>query len=326
LVDIIELKHCPACQSAVLIPAFAHETKRHNSLARMGKDLPIGFDPVFVKAFDKIHWKICADCGLIFATTRPPGPGSGSWYLPLFKMSEERGYDTYPLPESYAASKAQSNKRLYEIITANELIAKGAHLLHVRCATGDLLKLAKENLEADVWGLDFFVACVTHANAMLGEPRVAQMLEPEPQNPFPQKKFDVIIANHMTTHAHDPVTLIGRFRDWLTDDGVLIVHNEPNHQETLKSFRAYPRGINFFHKQLFTEDTFMSSMKSWGFEPTRIKSTGDDARKFEKNMMFVCRKQGPQNSQKVDGNKSVRLLKSWERRRSISEFLRLVPA
>jgi SAM-dependent methyltransferase len=326
LVEVIELKNCPACKSATLHPAFASETHRHNSLARMEKNLPAGVDAAFVRAFDKIHWKICGHCGLIFAGSRPPGTGSSPWYLPLFKISEERGYDTYPLPQSYVESKAKSNKRLYDIIAGQGLVPKNARLLHVRCATGELLRLAKENVGADVWGLDFFAACVTHANAMLGETRVAQMLEPEPQNPFPQKKFDVIIANHMATHAHDPATLMGHFRDWLADDGVLIVHNEPDHAQTLKSFRAYPRGINFFHKQLFTEDTFVSSMKSWGFEPVRIHVAGNDARKFEKNMMFACRRRDTHDGAKVDANKSVRLLKSWEWRRRIAELLRLVPA
>lgn len=308
------------------MPAFAKETRRHNSLNRLGRDLPPGIDPAFLKAFDKVHWSICKDCGLIFAGLRPPGAGSSAWYLPLFKHSEERGYDAFPLPGAYVASKAKSNGRLYDIIAARGLIRQGASLLHVRCATGELLRLAKQNLSADVWGLDFFAACVAHANTMLGETRVAQMIEPEPLNPFPQKKFDVIIANHMTTHAHEPAVLISRFRDWLNDDGVLIVYNEPDHQLTLKSFKAYPRGINFFHKQLFTEATFISSMRCWGFEPERILVTGDDARKFEKNMMFVCRKRGLSNVVKSDSKESASLLRSWEMRRRIAEFLRLVSA
>ena len=326
MVDVKELKHCPACGSAILVPAFAKEINRHNSLNRLARDLPLGVDPAFLKAFDKIHWSICKDCGLIFAGLRPPGAGSSAWYLPLFKHSEERGYDTFPLPGAYVASKAKSNGRLYDIITAHHLIQQGAILLHVRCATGELLRLAKQNQSADVWGLDFFAACVDHANKVLGEARVAQMTEPEPLNPFPQKKFDVIIANHMVTHAHEPAVLISRFRDWLADDGVLIVHNEPDHQLSLRSFKAYPRGINFFHKQLFTEATFISSMRCWGFEPERLHVTGEDARKFEKNMIFVCRKRELSNIAKSGAEKSARLLRNWETRRRIAEFLRLVSA
>jgi SAM-dependent methyltransferase len=324
LVKINDLKQCPACKSTALAPAFASESPAHNSLSRLGNDLPPGIDPAFLKAFNKIHWSICKDCGLIFAGLRPAGAGNSAWYLPLFKHSEERGYDSFPLPEKYVSSKAKSNARLYEIIAAKGLIPQGARLIQVRCATGELLRLAKQHLDADVWGLDFFSSCVAHANAILGETRVAQMTEPEPHNPFPQKKFDVIIANHMITHAHEPESLLGRFREWLSDDGVLIVYNEPDHQLTLKSFKAYPRGINFFHKQLFTEATFISSMRCWGFEPERIRVPGDDARKFEKNMMFVCRKQKPIKAAKGDWKQGARLLRGWETRRRIAKFLRLI--
>ncbi len=325
MVEVNELSACPACSSTNLLPAFAQETRRHNSVTRLADPTPPGVDPAIVKAFDKINWKICKNCGLIFAGRRPPSGNSiDSWYLTLFKISEERGYDVFPLPKAYVQSKAKSNAALLDLIMQHHSMAKGTRLLHVRCSTGELLKLAREKLDADAWGLDFFPSCVQHANAILGGDRVAQMRGPEPMNPFPQKTFDVIIANHMTTHSHDPAALMANFRKWLADDGVLIVHNEPDHQLTLKSFNAYSRGINFFHKQLFTEDTFISSLRSWGFEPTRIRGLGADARKLNKNMMFICRKRQPAKPENTGPQKSIALLKSWQFRRRIGDLLQLV--
>lgn len=324
MVDVIDLDRCPACSGRELVLAFASENGRHNSISRLDQKLPQELDPAFAKVFARLHWTICKSCALIFAARRPPGTGSSGWYLPLFKLSEERGYDIVPLPESYVQAKAKTAGRLLDIIASKGLIGKGAHVLQVRCATGQLLNLARQQFDADVWGLDYFPACIAHANAMLGENRVGPIIEPEPGNPFPQKIFDVIISNHMITHSHDPALLLSRYRQWLSKDGILVVHNELDHAKTLKSFKAYPRGINFFHKQLFTESTFISALRNWGFEPERVRPAGTDARKFEKNMMFVCRKREPALIANGDWRTSAALLRAWEGRRRIAEWLGIV--
>lgn len=327
MTDPIVVKHCPTCRGEDLAPVFRAEAVRHNSLARLdASERPEGVDLSFFKTFERPRWSVCKSCGLAFAGLRPSNDRVADWYLPLFKVAEERGYDTLPLPADYVAGKVETHDRLYEILSGAGLIPSGARLLHIRCATGGLLDLARRNQAADVWGLDYFASCATHANILLGEDRVAQMTEPEPRNPFAQKTFDVIVANHMVTHSHDPAALVGLFRDWLAEDGVLVVYNEPDHALTLKSRSAYPRGLNFFHKQLFTEATFIAAMRAWGFEPSRVNVEGPDARKFQKNMMFACRKSAPVAPPKGDWRGIAGALRGWSRMRRASELLGLAPA
>ncbi|NJM31512.1 MAG: class I SAM-dependent methyltransferase [Rhizobiales bacterium] len=324
MIEVVHVDRCVACGSKELRPAFAREDQRHTSLARLSGELPEGVDPAFLSTFTKIGWRICEHCGVIFAGNRPPAHGCESWYLPMFKLSEERGYDVSPLPESYVRGKAAGGAVLYGVLKERGLIARGARILHIRCATGELLRLAKENDGADVWGFDFFPSCVAHANEALGEDRVKLLEGPNPRISDCGVKFDLIVSNHMITHAHDPKLLALDLRGSLADGGALVTCNEPDHAKTLKSFRSYRRGINFFHKQLFSEETFVSSMRRWGYELERIAGTGGRARKLEKYMMFICRKSEPTHGPAGSAAKSAGLLRSWERRRRVAELLRLV--
>lgn len=327
MVHPIILNRCPTCGGGDFARVFRSEGVRHNSLARLdAAEAPQGVERGFYSDFDNPRWTVCKACGLAFAGVRPSNDGLEDWYLPLFKVCEERGYDTLPLPEDYVAGKRETHDRLHGILDGAGLIPSGARLLHVRCATGGLLELARDRNGADVWGLDFFSSCAAYANLRLGEDRVAQMIAPEPENPFPQKVFDVIVANHMVTHSHDPAALIGHFREWLADDGVLVVYNEPDHALTLNSATAYPRGLNFFHKQLFTEATFIASMRAWGFEPTRVEVAGADAKKFQKNMMFACRKSASVAPPPGDWRGIAGALRGWSRKRRLTELLGLAPA
>lgn len=327
MADPILVTHCPACAGGDFEPVFRAEGVRHNSLARLDpSEAPAGVDPGFYKIYGRPRWSVCKACGLAFAGLRPSDDGVEDWYLPLFKVAEERGYDTLPLPDDYVAGKTETHDRLYEVLSGAGLIPQGARLLHVRCATGGLLELARDKDGADVWGLDFFGACVAHANGRLGEDRVLQMTRPEPETAPGGKAFDVIVSNHMVTHSHDPAALMERFRGWLAEDGVLVVYNEPDHAVTLKNSGAYPRGLNFFHKQLFTEATFVASMRAWGFEPTRVTVEGPDARKFQKNMMFACRKREPLAPPRGDWRGIAGALRGWSRIRRVTELLGLAPA
>jgi 2-polyprenyl-3-methyl-5-hydroxy-6-metoxy-1,4-benzoquinol methylase len=322
--EIIDVQNCYACGSANLEKAFAHETLRHSSLMRVkSTDLsPVSRE--VQNTFSKPNWTICAGCGLIFAGHRPGEHDTAEWYLDLFKLSEERGYDVTPLPPAYATGKAASGKKLFELLSTLGVIKQGASVLHVRCATGTFLEMAQLQSQCEVAGLDFFGACVQHANTTLGAGVVQQMSGPQPQNPFPERRYDLIVANHMLTHAHNPAKLVQNFRKWLKPEGVLVVLNEPDHQKTLGKLKAYPRGINFFHKQLFSEQTFRSAMAQWGFALERVQD--EKQPKLARNMMYVCRQITPVAKPSSTPQASRKLLRGWAMRRRFAEFLGLVKA
>jgi 2-polyprenyl-3-methyl-5-hydroxy-6-metoxy-1,4-benzoquinol methylase len=274
------------------------------------------------RTFSKPHWKICGDCGLIFAGRRPGVDDVAEWYLDLFKLSEEREYDVTPLPQGFVESKAAAGRKLFDHLSSLGVLQKGASVLHVRCATGRFLELAKFQLGCDVAGVDFFDSCVAHANKNLGADEVKKMTGPQPLNPFPERTYDLIVSNHMVTHAHDPKSLIANFRKWLRPNGVLVLLSEPDHNKTLKRLKAYPRGINFFHKQLFSAETFQSAMEQWGFALQRVVDPKQP--KLDRNMMFVCKAVAPATRPMSSPEASRKLLRNWSLRRRFSEALGLV--
>jgi cyclopropane fatty-acyl-phospholipid synthase-like methyltransferase len=320
--EIVDVKNCYACGSADFEKAFANETLRHNSLLRVRSADLSSVGLKVQSTFSKPNWTICAVCGLIFAGHRPGEQGTAEWYLDLFKMSEQREYDITPLPQGFVTSKAASGKKLFELLSSLGVIKQGASVLHVRCATGSFLELVRQHKQCEISGMDFFSACVQHANAALGTEIVHQMNGPQPENPIPERRYDLIVSNHMLTHAHDPAKLVQNFRQWLKPNGVLVVLNEPDHQQTLGSFKAYPRGINFFHKQLFSENTFRSAMAQWGFELERVLDPRQS--KLMRNMMFVCRQVTPNAKPRSTPKSSRKLLRNWALRRRFAELIGLV--
>ncbi len=317
--EIVRVTHCYSCGSAELETAFASESRRHNSLMRVDSTkLSVAAREV-QKVFALPHWKICSVCGLIFAGLRPGDKDTADWYLELFKISEERGYDTSPLPQEFVEGKEASAAKLFDLLTSQSLLQKGCSVLHVRCATGAFLAHARNRCDATVAGTDFFPSCVSHANAALGDDTVKLMTGPLPDNPFPDRRYDLIVSNHMITHAHDPAALVQRFSDWLKPKGVLFVMNEPDHAKKLLSLKAYPRGINFFHKQLFSEDTFRSAMSRWGFSLTGLEGQTQTRRK--RDLMYICKKAAGQIALTSSAAASRKLLRQWSLRRRLSELL-----
>lgn len=312
-----DLKKCPACGSGSISPVFKHESSHHNSLLAVDPQSLNSFGQKVRQDHSQLAWMACRSCDLIFAGKRPPDENLESWYLDLFKLSEERNYDSFPLPAAYVEGKTQSGAQLFAKLNQQGLIPAGGNVLHVRCSTGEFLRLARQNRNCDVTGLDFFPSCVTHANNALGTNTVMQMRGPQPDNPHPGECYDLIIANHMLTHAHDPVTLMANFRTWLKDDGILVLMNEPDHALSLKSWKSYPRGLNYFHKQLFTASTFKSSLAAWGFSAERMFA---DDPKFKKNMIFVCRKMAPHTAAKVSSPVATKLMKRWALQRAFKSI------
>jgi 2-polyprenyl-3-methyl-5-hydroxy-6-metoxy-1,4-benzoquinol methylase len=322
--EAVYLTSCPGCGGADLISVFGRETARHNSLTRLASNTgEAAKHNDILRQFAQVGWTVCKHCALVFARRRPASAGCTDWYVPLFKLSEERSYDVFPLPPEFVEGKRKGQETLFRHLLDTGCIKDGAKILHIRCATGELLRLARQVKRAEVWGADFFPACVRHASAQLGESRVAEITGPEPDNPFAPRKFDLIISNHMITHSHDPGLLLRRYHDWLSEGGLLVVYNEIDHTPFLRSFSAYRRGINFFHKQLFTRVTFISLLRRCGFEPVHQDANMGSKSKLAKNMLMTFRKERPCFPARQDYRSSLRMMRAWQLRRQIAGFLRL---
>jgi SAM-dependent methyltransferase len=316
---MLSLSNCPACDQSHMRPAFSGR-KPDNTLARLaGKPLPFALPGFDLEIHATSNWQVCEHCALIFAKNRPNSKGLEKWYPQLFQYSEERNYNTATLPQSYLDGKAKSALELLGTINSHNILAAAKSLIHFRTGPGHLLAEAKkQNPALDVYGLEYFEHPAAYARTLVGNDRIATIQLPEPKHPFAVTSFDVVIANHFLTHAHDPRALVAYFRTILADTGTLVLYNELDHDLSLKSMTAYARGLNFFHKQLFTRRTLVGFLQACGFSVEDIST--DKNGKQPKYITLLCRKAKAQPMQEGNAAQALQLLQSWQRKHTFYKF------
>jgi SAM-dependent methyltransferase len=323
-VTAILLEACPACGHGELLRAFPDTLASDNSLGRLAGKRGVPEFPGFdVREHLLSLWSVCGHCALMFARRRPSSARLAEWYPPLFQLSEERGYNTAPLPESYLRGKREGAEKLHRLLGRHGVFAGAKSLIHFRTGPGHLLDAVKRgHPEIDVYGLEYFEHPANHAKTLVGADKVKRIAEPEPANPFPLNRFDVIIANHFLTHAHEPVAFLRYLRGLLSETGKLVIYNELDHALSFRSMTAYPRGLNFFHKQLFTRASLDAFVRAQGLEPVEIDTAPDGKR--PKYIMLLC---SPANATSVasgDAKAALSLIRSWRQNHRLYRTLRFV--
>jgi SAM-dependent methyltransferase len=80
--------------------------------------------------------------------------------------------------------------------------------------------------------------------------------------------FDLIVANHMFTHAIRPREMLQTLRDRLTDDGSVYLFNEPDEGEFLAQGKSVFNTLNAFHMQAFDAPSLQRALEANGFSVT----------------------------------------------------------
>lgn len=313
------LSNCPACERADMQPVFKG-LKDDNTLARLvGEPLPFGLPGFDLAAHATSDWHVCKHCALLFAKNRPDAAGLEKWYPQLFQYSEERNYNVAPLPTAYLEGKAKAARKFFSELDGHEIFAAAKSLMHFRTGPGDFLVEAKNKYpHLNVYGLEYFEHPAAHARSMLGHDKVEIISLPEPKHGFDRTHFDVVVANHFLTHAHDPRKLMAYFRTILSDNGTLIIYNELDHDLSLKSMTAYARGLNFFHKQLFSRNSLLPFVEACGFAVEDISIRKNE--KLPKYVTLLCRKATPKPMPQGDHVTALKLLQSWRRKHLFYKF------
>jgi SAM-dependent methyltransferase len=85
--------------------------------------------------------------------------------------------------------------------------------------------------------------------------------------------MDIVTMWHFLEHSPDPGLYLEKARQWLKDDGVLVV-DVPNHEGTdARRIGASWTGWSLpFHLYHFTPDTITALLARYGFRPIRTKS------------------------------------------------------
>jgi SAM-dependent methyltransferase len=265
---MIDFHACPSCRhegSVRLTPPG----ERIDTTLDLIADEPNGPDPAFadLSSLRDIDFVICPRCALIYMPRRSTPAGARDYYARLFhRIETPLPFGDLPLPERFVERHGAVARDLVRTLHEHGVLAGVESVLYVRCNAGEGPRVLRdEHRIPEIYALELLPSCIRHAREVNGLPHVEQMLAPEFENPFPRRKFDLIICDEGFGHAHDPAQLARTLADLLQAGGVIVAFNEKDHSQILKSTKLFPYGMNFFHKQLFTRKSLRIFLELQGF-------------------------------------------------------------
>ena len=253
----------------------------------------------------RYDYAVCHACGILFASRRP----SGHRYRFLLQHFEEvtakRGGEAVtnlvlnPRPLSdgdreqlrrlasrgvFVSDHSGLSRREYlapllrdrfenslhtDVIGAL-LQPRGARVLEVRSRAGSIL----DGLRS-AWGADVYAMPIWESQQfLLGEVYGINTSEPIDFDHFAipfEGRFDLVICNHMITHAVRLSEFLGTIRRKLAPGGHLYLHNEPDDAEFLKGSQSMLATLNPLHLQAFDRASLVRALTANGFETRFVK-------------------------------------------------------
>jgi SAM-dependent methyltransferase len=82
--------------------------------------------------------------------------------------------------------------------------------------------------------------------------------------------FDLVVANHLLTHAVHPQQTLATIRQRLAPGGHLYLYNEPDESDFLESGKSMFNTLNAFHLQTFDAASLVRALQCAGFEPVYV--------------------------------------------------------
>jgi SAM-dependent methyltransferase len=82
--------------------------------------------------------------------------------------------------------------------------------------------------------------------------------------------FDLVVANHLLTHALRPAEALATIRQRLAPGGHLYLYNEPDEADFLATGKSIFNTLNAFHLQTFDGAALARALQSAGFEPVYV--------------------------------------------------------
>jgi SAM-dependent methyltransferase len=88
--------------------------------------------------------------------------------------------------------------------------------------------------------------------------------------------FDLVVANHLLTHAVRPADALATVRQRLAPGGHLYLYNEPDEADFLETGKSIFNTLNAFHLQTFEAQSLARALLATGFEPVFIGHHDDN--------------------------------------------------
>lgn len=151
-----------------------------------------------------------------------------------------------------------------EILTSL-LSFRAPRVLELRPRVGSIGGALKRLWNADVFGLPLFESQQLLNREVYGH-TVDHLLDYDHFTiPYPGA-FDLVVANHMMTHAVRPREFLDLVRERLAPGGHLYLYNEPDDAEFLNHGQSMINTLNPFHLQAFDRDSLLRGLAAAGYE------------------------------------------------------------
>jgi 2-polyprenyl-3-methyl-5-hydroxy-6-metoxy-1,4-benzoquinol methylase len=168
---------------------------------------------------------ICQRCGLVWTDPRPREEEIVDFYTEDYRLEYKGAYEPR-LKHVYRAGRGAIDR--YQRI--KELLKGEQNILDIGAGGGEFVYVMRR-LGFNARGIEPNRGYATYAKEVLGLPieiGVAQRAE------FLAESLAIVTMHHIVEHLADPLTILSRVRDWLSDEGWLIIE-VPNVEATCQA-------------------------------------------------------------------------------------------
>jgi hypothetical protein len=245
---------------------------------------------------------LCHGCGTVYAARRPAG-SRYKWLLDHFEETLGRAGAGEKRGGKFAISSAAlsdddrahlrrlaargvfvsehdrpSRKEYLPALLSDRLAAsvhveilgslldlKNKRVLEVRSRLGSIPAALQRLYGADVTVMTIFEGqrfLVQEVYGIAGSGIDFDRFQPPAQGPW-----DLIVCNHMLTHAVRPGDMLATLRQHLAPAGHVYFYNEPDDAEILVDGKSMFNTLNAFHLQTYDAPALVRVLKATGFEP-----------------------------------------------------------
>lgn len=288
----LALSECPACGSS-----------EHTVVSPWNKLVLI--DRIPDRAAARYDYSLCHACGLVFAARRPCGERYRFLLSHFEDVTAKRGgaaitnlvLNPRPLDDEDRAELRRLASRgvfvsdhlrvprkehlpallrdrfensLHTDVIGALLAPRGARVLEVRSRAGSIL----DGLRA-AWGAEVYAMPIWESQQQLLRDvygiETSDLIDFDRFHvPF-DGQFDLIICNHLITHAVRPGAFLAELRRKLKPGGHIYLHNEPDDAEFLTGTQSMLATLNPLHLQAFDQPSLVRALAANGFGTVFLK-------------------------------------------------------
>jgi SAM-dependent methyltransferase len=295
----------------------------------------------------RYNYSLCHHCGVVFARTRPVGArfrnllerfedtlgrhgkrGSG---VDLFgsrrltvdeaaRIREAAGRDVFGAANGHAMPAVLRDRLAVSAhveILSSLLTLSAPRVLELRPRFGAIGAAIRRQSGGETFALPLFEAQQLVVRQVYGT-RADALLDYDRFTIPYDGSFDLVIANHVMTHAVRPAVLLASLRERMALGGHLYLYNEPDEADFLDTGKSMFKTLNPFHLQTFDAASLSRALEAAGFRT--IFSTN-----YQGNLVVLAQVDQPQAPEPPGSKALVRRLGRYAAARDRS-ILMLPPA